>query len=1124
MRQLFNEGWQFVKTGADCLYETAESMEKQPVCLPHDWAIGDIEQFYRDVDGWYFKTFKASFPQKHTEVCLRFDGVYMDADIYCNGKLIKTHRYGYTAFFVDIGRYLRPDVNTVAVHIRYRCPNSRWYSGAGIYRDTELISYHRQHIIPDGIQIKTERLDHTAWRLTVAAEAVQSDALPVSISLYDGEQCILEASSVILNDQLAFESVLPVIVPWSLEQPKLYRLRLTLLDQTEELNIGFREVKITPDSGFFLNGEYMKLHGVCLHHDLGALGAAFHPDAARRQLMLMKSMGANAVRTSHNPPASRFLDLCDELGILVIDEAFDMWELPKTEYDNARFFPQTWQANVTEWIRRDRCHPCVIMWSIGNEIQDMHLGETGYRWAVCLTDEVRKHDVFTHAQVTFGSNYMPWEGAQHCAEYVRLAGYNYAEPYYDIHHQAHPGWMIYGSETSSMVQSRGIYHFPMEEDILAEEDLQCSALLNSKTSWGHQSLPHMLAEDRKKRFSLGQFIWSGTDYIGEPTPYHTKNSYFGQADTACFPKDSYYMYQAMWTDRPMIHIGVSWKWNPGQPIDVPVMTNCASAELILNGVSLGKKTVDRDDETSCLPVWKVPYSDGVLEARGYDNAGKLLVSETKHSYGAPASLKVTAESNDVVTGGLAFVTISVLDDQGYPVEDANLPVTVEIHGPGCLIGMDNGDSTDQTSYHTNCKRLFSGKALAIIGAKRAGKITVKATSPGVAPAILEIKCTGNDSHRFDDVFVKKQTGVCSNSFKIESTWTRRIELIPQGSTVLTRQTPSVRFLMNKEPADSPYSIALRVTNAQGVDYPGAALKRLDDHTVEVTATADGQFYLRATSDNGDDHTNVLSTYPISAAGIGGLVIDPYRMVSASLSDQRIGEIAPGNEQGIAFAKEGLSGVGFSCVDFGPVGSDRFELPIFALDAHPHLIELWDGHPEHGGVCLKTCTYQMPSIWNTYQSGFYQLKEPLRGKHTLFLTATEKVHLKGIRFEKQSRAMRINFAADAEEIYGDQYRINGRMIENIGNNVTIAFDHMEFSVYGQYTLTLRGRTARQAMPIILRVINESGSETSQSLNVQASEKFQDHTYHVTVPAGMSRVEFIFLPGSQFDFEQFCFKEN
>ena len=250
------------------------------------------------------------------------------------------------------------------------------------------------------------------------------------------------------------------------------------------------------------------------------------------------------------------------------------------------------------------------MWSIGNEIYDIHADQKGKEITQLLCDEVRIHDPLFHAYTTFGCNYMPWEGGKRCAEIVDAVGYNYGEKLYEDHHALHSDWVIYGSETASVLSSRGIYHFPIEQSIMSEADRQCSALGNSNTSWGAESLVKILIDDEKNAFSMGQFIWSGIDYIGEPTPYHTRSCYFGQADTACFPKDSYYLFQSFWNENKMIHIGVSWDWNPGQMIDIPVITNCDTAELFLNGRSLGQKDIDRTDSERCVPVWKVPFLPG----------------------------------------------------------------------------------------------------------------------------------------------------------------------------------------------------------------------------------------------------------------------------------------------------------------------------------------------------------------------------------------------------------------------------------------------------------------------------------------------------------------------------------
>ncbi len=1120
MRCLFNEQWTFVRMKPGSAYADAAGQQGEHVCLPHDWAIGETERFYQDADGWYFKTIDASEDDcVRSEVFLRFDGVYMDAVVYVNGVPALEHHYGYTAFTVRMTGLLRPGNNEIAVQVRYRCPNSRWYSGAGIFRDVELWRFSPQYLVPDGSQIRTWT-EGGQWHLKLRAEARHADGLTVSVALYD-DTCLWRNDVRVEAGVIETEAAVDGITPWSVDNPKLYRVAMTLQDQTEAFRIGFREVAFTTDQGLFLNGRRIKLHGVCLHHDLGALGAAFHRDAARRQLRLMKQMGVNAIRTSHNPPASAFLDLCDEMGFLVDDEAYDMWELPKTAFDNARFFPDTWKEDVAAWVRRDRRHPSVIMWSIGNEIQDMFFGEPGYRWTCRLTDEVRLHDRFGHARVTFGSNYLPWEGAQHCAEYVKLTGYNYAEQHYEAHHAAHPDWIIYGSETASMVQSRGVYHFPMSEDILAEEDAQCSALLNSKTSWGTQSVPRMLVEDRLNPYSLGQFIWAGIDYIGEPTPYHTKNSYFGQADTAGFPKDSYYFYRAMWQDDPMIHIGVRWQWNPGQPVDVPVMTNCASAELFLNGVSQGRKTVDRDDTEKCLPVWRLSYADGRLEAVGYDAAGQAVVRDEKCSYGEPAALTLSAESDSCHPGGLAFLTISAVDTAGAPVEDASCPVRVRVTGPACLMGMDNGDSTDETAYQTDTRRLFSGKALAVIGFKAAGTATVRVMADGLRDAELALNVTSSgDSRPLPTVHCIKHTGFCTD----ETAWIRSISLCPQGRTVMGPTRAHLDFEVEKSPRESGMPIRLRVTNAQGADFPGAEVQWLNDHTARVTARADGAFFLRATADNGEQYTKVLSAYPVTAEGLGRLTLDPYGLVSASLADVKAGEISPGNEQGIAFAREGYSGVGFRNVDFGPVGSDVIELPIFALDANPHDIIVWDGLPDEGGRQLMTCRYQKPSIWNTYQSGFFTLPEVLKGRHDLFLSAVEKVHLKGFRFEPQSRALRENFASDADDVYGDQFTIRGTDILDIGNNVTVTYEHMTFAGAGGYELIITARTSHEETPVILQLKNGAGETLCQTLKFSRSADMREYAFPVQVMTGECQLSLIFLPGTQFDFRKFCFRER
>lgn len=321
------------------------------------------------------------------------------------------------------------------------------------------------------------------------------------------------------------------------------------------------------------------------------------------------------------------MELADEMGLLIVSEAFDMWERSKTPYDYARFYLQWWKRDVASWVRRDRNRPSLLMWSIGNEIYDTHADSRGQELTRELQAEVLIHDPRRNAFVTIGSNYMPWENAQKCADIVKVAGYNYAEKYYEQHHREHPDWIIYGSETCSTVQSRGVYHFPLAQSVLADDDQQCSSLGNSSTSWGAKSTEVCITEDRDAAFSLGQFLWTGFDYIGEPTPYHTKNSYFGQLDTAGFPKDSYYIYQAEWTDyrtHPMVHIFPYWDFSQGQLIDVRVCSNAPRIELFMNEIPQGIVEIDHVHGHKLLGEWQLPYAEGVLRAVAYDEQGRLL--------------------------------------------------------------------------------------------------------------------------------------------------------------------------------------------------------------------------------------------------------------------------------------------------------------------------------------------------------------------------------------------------------------------------------------------------------------------------------------------------------------------
>ena len=1125
MIRLINDGWEFLKLpNGSSLADAKSSAGWAPVDLPHDWLIWQADNLYESADAWYRRNIRvdADLPP----VCLiHFDGVYMDCDILLNDELVDTHAYGYTAFTVNLSSRLRPGDNELAVHIRHRSPNSRWYSGSGIFRDVTLMYLPESHIIPDSFYIAESR-EKDSWNIAVSAETAGVSGIPFQFDLLDHD---LNSAATVCGcssgSSVSAVFHLTDAHPWSVSSPYLYSLRWRYGEQTGIKRIGLRSVRMDPDSGLYINDEPVKLKGVCLHHDLGALGAAFHEKAARRQLKLMQKMGVNALRTSHNPPAEKMLDLCDELGILVIDEAFDMWERSKTEFDYARFFPAWEERDVASWVRRDRCHPSVIMWSIGNEIYDVYADMRGAEVTRMLKEQVEFHDPACHAAVTFGCNYMPWEGGQRCADILKTVGYNYGENLYEEHHRKHPDWIIYGSETGSVLSSRGVYHFPIEKPIMSEADLQCSALGNSNTSWGASDLRHMIVDDLNCPFSMGQFIWSGIDYIGEPTPYHTRSCYFGQADTACFPKDPYYLFQSIWGTAPVLHIGVFWDWNPGQLIDIPVMTNCASAELFLNGKSLGRQSVNLSDGDQCLPVWKTAYQPGELKAVGYDDAGQEIMTDIRITPKNTDHLLLTAEDSHLLSDGddITFVDITAADDAGCPVENARDRVHITVSGGGCLLGTDNGDSTDTDGYKSCSRRLFNGKLLLIIGSTGSAEdAIVRIESPVLPDSELIIPVIKVPRKPGTSRILRIPDRPCRKSIPV-----RKIEIEPLDSVHLTRNNPECRFRFHTFPeyADDQ-KITWQVTNSSGIESPYAALSVTKHNEVCVRVSGDGAFYLRAVTGEYEDHPDFISQIEFSAEGIGSPALDPYTFVSAGLYDLHSGKIGTGNEKGVAFDREGESMIGFSFLDFGKAGSDTLIIPVFALDGNAYDIELFDGDPENGGQLIQVLRYQKPSIWNVYQEETFHLNRRLSGICSLCFRMHQKVHLRGFRFEKQSRAFISHSAAEADRIYGDSYTSEADSILGIGNNVTLSFDEMDFEDVREAHLEITGYTPLHVNTITIRFTIPDGSTYTEIADFRGTGDGipASQVFSVRTPGGPCSVSFVFLPGSHFDFHSFCFSKS
>lgn len=1136
MKKLFNDQWEFSRQPLHTSYiEMAEKKGMfEPVGIPHDWLIYDSNHLYENGTGWYRRILNWECTEGE-RVLLRFDGVYMDTHIWVNPEKnpepAGEWKYGYSTFEMDITSYLEDGKNEIWVSVDFQSPNSRWYSGAGIYRNVWLKTVCENHLQSDGIYFHAEKEDNGRWNVDISAE-VSGDRGNVSFYLLDkesGEEAFL--GCVDCEKRKNGKAVLATVIDhpkiWDTEHPFCYILKTVLTENGEILQeelqtVGFRTIRFDPEQGFLLNGRKRKLNGVCDHHDLGCLGSAFHVEAMRRKMDILKEMGTNAIRLSHNMPAPEVMELADEMGILIVTEAFDMWESCKTPYDYGRFFTEWYQKDVESWVRRDRNHPSLILWSIGNEIYDTHTSDRGQMWTRILMEEVKKHDPYENAFPTIGSNYMPWENAQKCADIIKIAGYNYGAAYYDKHHESHPDWIIYGSETSSVVQSRGIYHFPYEKSVLADIDEQCSALGNSTTSWGAKSAEACLIAERDHPYSAGQFLWSGFDYIGEPTPYHTRNSYFGQIDTAGFPKDPFYIYQSEWNDRekkPVLHLFPYWDFNEGQQIDVRAYTNAPSVELFLNGRSQGVCKIDHEHGEVLSGNWKLAYEKGEIRAVSYDENGKILSEDVRHSFGEAAEIEIKLSSETLRADGqnLLFAEISMKDSEGYPVENANNRVEIEVRGAGMLVGTDNGDSTETDGYKSCSRRLFSGKLLAVIKADSApGNVEIGITSAGipekrVTVPVVEAKVEEGYSN----------LAFCAGKKKEEPEAEKRTELpvrnIYLSSKTGTRLGPG-NLSTVVEARLAPETASDRTVSWCIVDDAGipSALAKVEAEGLcaRITAVSDGKFRLRCMSACGTEKIRIISQLEFSVEGLGKAYLDPYGFITGGLYDYSRGAIGNGNEHGVATARDGESQVGFHNIDFGSYGSDEICIPVFALTGDPYAIQIYEGMPgEDGAELVGDVIYQKPSIWNVYQPESYRLKKRLKGVTSLCFVLNGKVHIKGFSFTRINPAFEKLYAGECQTVYGDSFERDGKWLRKIGNNVTLVFPEMDFGNREISGLRISGQTPLQKNTILLNVKNDEG-ESRQILEFCKGK--QEQFFPLEKLSGKCEVQFIFLPGSVFDF--------
>ncbi|WP_329064445.1 glycoside hydrolase family 2 TIM barrel-domain containing protein [Streptomyces sp. NBC_01429] len=789
------------------------------VRVPHDWSIeltptadsGTTSGtgFFPGGLGWYRNTFTLPPALAGRRISVEFDGVYMDAYVHCNGTLVGNHPYGYTGFALDLTDLLHTDgttPNVIAVEVRNRLPSSRWYSGSGIHRSARLVVTDPVHVRRWGTYVTTPGLADTigSGRATVRARIEIGNesgaARPVTVVTTvrdpDGRAVARETSKLDVPAESPATADLEMTVArpllWSFDTPRLYTLDTELRSggatlDTYRTTFGFRYVTIGSETGLSLNGEHTKVRGVNLHHDLGALGSATHEDAIVRQLTLMKSMGVNAYRSSHNPPSPELIRACERLGVIMMVEAFDCWQTRKTSYDYARFFDAHSDADIAEMVRAARNSPAVVMWSIGNEIPDS-TGATGPATARRLIDGVRALDD-TRPVVIGSDKYrsLPAVGSPADLMLAELDGlglnYNTAASV-DALHARYPHLFLFESESSSQTSTRSTYQEP--EHLNTGENhtpgrRATSSYDNNLAPWT-MSGEYGLKKDRDRRFFAGQFLWTGIDYIGEPTPYDVfpvKASFFGAMDTAGFPKDMYYLFRSQWSELPMVHLlPMDWTGHRrGENVEVWAYSNADTVELFLNGTSLGvrsfdiKRTTDGrtyretteatgDDRTvTSGPYpgsytspngsagklhlsWRVPFAPGVLKAVAR-RAGRTVATDVLRTAGRPYTVRLTPDRTRVDADGraLCFVTAEVIDDHGVVVPDAGHRIAFTATG-GSLAGLDNGRQESAERYQASTRTAFHGKALAVVRAgTTAGTLTLTARADGLRTATTTVRAT-----------------------------------------------------------------------------------------------------------------------------------------------------------------------------------------------------------------------------------------------------------------------------------------------------------------------------------------------------------------------------------------------
>jgi beta-galactosidase len=781
------QDWRFFKgeaTGAE--QSSFDDSSWRKLDLPHDWAIeGPFDRKFDPHNGglpyfgvgWYRKHFVVPAGARGRHIEVQFDGAMSNSTVWLNGEKLGGRPYGYTSFVIDLTSALKFGTeNVLAVRLAPEENSSRWYAGAGIYRNVWLNVTGATRVPQWGTYITTPSVSDAKATVNIRTEVENRGSQAAKVTL---ETALLDAAGkqvgratadaeIPAGGKQTVESKIDVPNPhrWDLETPYLYTAASTVRESGRQSDrylttFGIRTIEYTKDRGFLLNGKPRTFQGVCDHADLGALGSAVNRRGLERQIEILKAFGTNAIRTSHNPPAPELLDLADRMGMLIMDEAFDMWARPKKPNGYSKYWADWHEKDLRDFLRRDRNHPSVVMWSIGNEIP-----EQGRPEGPVIAKELTRicHEEDPTRPTTSAFNNAAAAIRTGMADQVDVVGLNYRIREYAGFLKEHPDWMWVSTETSSGVSSRGVYHLPIEK-YEKHPSLNLTSYDVIAPPWAYIADAEWEAQEKNPKI-MGEFVWTGFDYLGEPTPYFngrgperdadwpSRSSYFGIVDLAGFPKDRFYLYQSHWTTKPMVHILPHWNWAGMEAKPIPVMayTNADEVELFLNGKSLGRKK--RFSEPVELPVgtsvnaekkmmskyrllWQVPYEPGAIKAVAYQG-GKAVATQEIKTAGAPAKIVLAADRASIASDGedLSFVTVRVEDKDGNFCPMADNEVTFKLDGPAKIAGVDNGNAATVESFQADHRRAFNGLALLIVRSEagKTGRVKITATADGLKAA------------------------------------------------------------------------------------------------------------------------------------------------------------------------------------------------------------------------------------------------------------------------------------------------------------------------------------------------------------------------------------------------------